>query len=100
LLYEYLCDNCELEHTVVKPHTEYNREEKCTACGEVLRRLFSGKIGLHQTRVQEKYFSHVHGRVVDGEIHERKLAKQKGMIELGNEKPEKHLKPKRKEYEI
>lgn len=98
--YEYQCQNCDTETEASKPVAEYNTEEKCPNCSCVMAKKFSGRIGLHNTAVQEKYFSHTLGKVVNGPIHEKKLAKEKGMIELGNERPEKHLKPKRQEYEI
>lgn len=98
MTYEYLCDGCQNKFEVAKPVSDYNREELCPVSAVTMVKCYS-KTQLYNTAVQEPYYSPAHGKWVKGRLQERELAKRKGWIEVGNERPEKHLKPERLEYE-
>jgi putative FmdB family regulatory protein len=94
VIYEYLCEVCGSHFDVVKPVSEYNTPEACRSCNyDATRVPFPRKIYLHGTAVQEKKWNPALGcAVTDSEA--KKIAKERGLIEVGNEDPSKHLKPK------
>ena len=85
MLYEYKCDKCEKKFDVIKPHTEHRRVEKCEACGDVSRRLFSAS-ELNIDKMQPEYY-HAFKEVVKTRRHRTELIKKHGVTEIGNEKP-------------
>lgn len=66
---------------------EAGRSESCSKCGSELRRIYTPSQILY-AGVQESYFCNGLGTVVKGRDHRKELAARKGMIEIGNEKPE------------
>ena len=38
--YEYRCEGCEREEVVRKSHEYSDREERCSECGEVMKRVW------------------------------------------------------------
>jgi putative FmdB family regulatory protein len=91
MVYEYRCDPCQYEFEVVKNAKYYDSPESCPKCGDEAVRLFRPKIHLKNTSVQEKYFDHSLG-VITTKDGARDIAKRRGLVEVGNERPEKHLK--------
>jgi hypothetical protein len=67
------------------------------SCDGVMERIFSWKLHLTGTKVQERYFNHALGGVVT-DTEARRIAKERGLIEVGNEIPGKHLKPEVSDY--
>lgn len=99
MIYEYHCEKCNKSVDIAKPVKDYDKDEFCE-CGYLMQRHFAPqKIHLYNTKVQESYFSHALGKVVKGDNDLRQQAKQRGWIEVGNEKPEKHLKVKQVSYD-
>lgn len=98
MIYDYLCNECDTHVDVVKRVEHINRQEKCSICDTIMTRAFApSKIHLSGTAVQEKKWQPALGRAAtDNEM--RAEAKAKGMIEVGNEKPERHLKVAETEY--
>jgi len=43
MTYQYLCPQCNKEHTITKPMLDSNRVEHCE-CGEVLRRVYEAPV--------------------------------------------------------
>lgn len=86
MIYEYRCFGCKKAFDVIKPVKDYDKEEICTSCGAVADRVpFPRRTYLSGTAVQEKYFNHALGQVcTDREA--KQMAKERGMIEIGNEK--------------
>jgi putative FmdB family regulatory protein len=91
MIYPYRCE-CGFEFDVVKAVSDFNRPESCERCGKEASRVFT-RTQLFGTRVEDYSFNHGLGCVTRNSAHARQLAKDKGLIEVGNEKPEKHLKP-------
>jgi putative FmdB family regulatory protein len=100
MIYVYKCDGCDQKFDIVKPVSDFDRQELCPTSGVTMTRQFApSKIHLGKTAVEDAYFHPAFGQVVKGDSHAQKLAKERGMIEVGNEKPEKHLKPNLKSYD-
>lgn len=88
MIYEYACDSCVRQFDVVKPMEESSRMEVCEQCGAEARRLYSAKIELHNTKVTDAEYYHSLGRVVKNNRERSELIKRYGLIEIGNEKPD------------
>lgn len=99
MLYEFRCSSCVKSFDVVRPVSEYDAAAFCPDCGhEGTRVPFPRKLHLTGTKVQEKYFNPALGCVTtDSEA--KQIAKERGMIEVGNERVEKHVKPEEFDYE-
>lgn len=97
MLYGYHCTPCGKSHDVVKLVADFDREELCPSCQSVMRREISRRIWFSGTKVEEKVWQPSLGRAATtSEL--RAEAKERGWTEVGNERPEKHLKPDLHEY--
>jgi hypothetical protein len=57
-----------------------------------MEKLFTpSKLFLNNTKVPEKYYNVGLGQVVDSDRHAQRIAKEKGLIEVGNENPRDHI---------
>ena len=88
MIYEYACDSCVRQFEVEKSMRESGQLEVCLKCGAEARRLWSHKIALHKTKVKDAEYYHSLGRVVKNDRERSELIKRHGLIEIGNEKPE------------
>jgi len=86
VIYAYECDNCGFKFDVVKPATHYKDEEYCANCKCVSRRLFSPPL-LTIDKTQPE-FNHAFGKVIRNKSHRNEEAKKRGMVEIGNERPD------------
>lgn len=99
MTYEYFCGQCNASTDIMKPVAQYDKIESCEKCGTIMVRAFAPqKIHLFGTAVEDKYFNHGLGQVVSGKADVKRICKEKNLIEVGNERPEKHLKVERQEY--
>ncbi len=98
MIYDYHCNECDTHTEVIKSVRFIDQKEKCQICDTLMTRAFAPtKIHLSGTAVQEKKWQPALGRAAtDNEM--RQEAKRRGMIEVGNERPENHLKPPEAEY--
>lgn len=102
-IYEYRCHECAAGFDVVKPVAELDRSEPCpkcnTVCGSSSRQISRTNFtGASDWNTQT--FHPALGQVVKNNRHARQLAKERGMIEVGNEKVEtvhKHFEKQREE---
>jgi hypothetical protein len=85
MIYNYECDKCNVSFDVIKPVNLYNRPEPCT-CGEIARKTFSISRPIIDKTSNE--YNPALGTVVKNKAHKQELMKQRGLIEVGNEKPE------------
>ena len=90
-IYAYRCP-CATEWDVAKPMAELDRAEACPKCGAVngagsrlIQRANISGAGDWNTQC----FHPALGQVVRNNAHARQIAKSRGMIEVGNEAPEK-----------
>lgn len=99
MIYLYGCDGCNEEFDIIKPVAEMDAVENCPTSGTIMVRLVKPKIHLHNTGVQDKVWQPALGRAAStSEL--RNVAKEKGWVEVGNEKVADHVTPYSKPYEI
>jgi hypothetical protein len=99
VIYEFQCHCCNTSFDVIKPAAMYNTPETCAKCGEIATRIpFPRKVHLYGTSVQEIEFNHALGKAVT-KREASHLAKEKGMIEVGNEDISKHVKMEESNYD-
>lgn len=89
--YVYRCRECQADWDVVKPMSQIDRLEDCPACGKCN--------GSNSRQLQASYFTGASdwntqtwnpglGCYTKSDKHARDIAKGRGLIEVGNEKPE------------
>ncbi len=98
MIYQYGCEKCGAKFEVIKRVSEYKDPESCKCGYEATRVPFPTKIHLSGTAVQDKYFNHALGQVCT-DTEAKQIAKDRGMIEVGNERIEKHVKPVEHSYD-
>ena len=87
--YEWRCNKCEVEFETMQSIKDYDGQTSCPTCGEVTKdRILSANIHFIGTSVESAEYNPAFGQVVKSKRHRDELAKQKGLIEIGNEKPE------------
>jgi putative FmdB family regulatory protein len=86
--YEYTCQKCDLSTEVVKSIHEYQSPEHCTQCGNLLIKVFSGRVHFVGTKIEDAEYNVGLGEVTKSKRHREEIARRKGAIELGNEKPD------------
>lgn len=86
MIYAYECEHCDRRFDVIKSIEDYNREERC-ACGQVANKLFITNRPIID-HTQPEYYASL-GQVVKNKHHRSELIKQKGLIEIGSENPNK-----------
>lgn len=92
MIYDWLCQKCDLEFETIDSISEYTGHKSCTICGNDCIRIFSRvRIHLTGTAVQDAEFNVGLGKVTKSKNHREELAKQLGVVEIGNDfkKPEK-----------
>ena len=98
MIYAYQCAECGEKVDIVKAVKDYDRVEYCKDCNTVLTRCFSAtRLYFNNTAVQEREFCPAIGHDVT-KRERQQIAKERGWVEIGNERPEKHLKPQLSEY--
>jgi len=101
MLYEYYCAHCNSDWEISKKLVEIDRPEFCDDCHETLARKISDKISFsgHKVDDNQTYFNHALGCEVRSESHAKRIAKERGFVELGNDKPPPDN-PRQKEYSL
>lgn len=89
MIYPYACKLCNHQFEVIKSVRDIDNPEACAECGseDTERRIamdqsFSKIAAADWDRAR---YSPALGKVVKNDAEERKIAKSKGMIEVGNE---------------
>jgi putative FmdB family regulatory protein len=86
MTYEYTCQVCDHEFDVIKTVAEMEREERCPECESYSKRAFvPRRIFLSGTKVQHAEWNPAFGCVVKNDYHRSELAKEKGVVEIGND---------------
>lgn len=86
MIYEYRCKDCLHNFDVVKPVRDLELTHECPACGfEETVRLFSPKIYISGAKVEDAEYNPGLGCVIKNKNHRAEVAKQKDLIEVGNE---------------
>jgi hypothetical protein len=100
-IYKFFCDKCDDDFesvqsiggsgrkTLKELKAQPKRMAKCPTCENVSTKLvFSHQIYFVGASVESAEYNPAFGQVVKNSRHRKDLAKEKGMIEIGNEKPE------------
>ncbi len=90
--YDYVCQLCSADFDVIKSMADIERIEECPACGRECDRndrqiSRPNLVGL-QACTESAYRDPSLGVVVKDRKHAAKIAKERGYIEVGNEKPD------------
>lgn len=87
--YEFICQKCDKVFETVESIKEYDGDGECPICKNVSReRILSANIQFIGTKVESAEYNPAFGQVVKNKNHRNELAKERGLIEIGNEKPE------------
>lgn len=98
--YSYHCVKCGSDHDIDKDMDFATREEICPDCSITMDRVYKPMM-IMKTGVQHAEYNPAFGCVVKNSKHRAELAKQRGMIEVGNESPEaiqKHCESNKKDH--
>lgn len=88
-IYDWECAKCDKPFETVESITTYSGVGKCPTCGnESKERIFSSQIYFVGAKVEDAEYNPAFGKVVKNKRERNELAKEKGLIEIGNEKPE------------
>lgn len=82
--YPYNCVKCDLYSEIIKPMSESGRDEKCVDCGCVLDRIWTAP-HLTGTKVEDAEYNPGLGKVTKNKRHREEIAKQMGVVEIGND---------------
>jgi len=85
MTYQYVCEHCSVCFEVSKKVDQRFGQEFCPMCNHTGKRiLFPQHTYLNGTSVQEAEFNPAFGKVIKNKRHRNELAKEKGMMEIGN----------------
>jgi len=98
--YPYFCSQCDCETEIEKSLEEIDRVETCE-CGHPMARMISEKISFKNEKLadNQSFFHPALGCVVNSNSHAQKIARERGLIEIGDEKQD-NLTPKNENYEL
>ena len=100
--YPYECSNCEHSYEVVKSVSEINLEEKCPKCNHVTNRTIAKQQFIDKTAAgdwnSKEWNPGLGGAYSPKEA--TKEAKRRGLIEIGNECPDKTEKHYKRQREL
>lgn len=86
--YDFQCLKCDKPFEVIESIKAYSGQGTCPSCGNASReRIFSSDIQFIGAAVESAEYNPAFGQVVKNKAHRNELAKAKGLIEIGNEKP-------------
>ncbi len=86
MTFEYWCKTCELIKEDIQRIGCAKEYLKCDKCGEKMQRHYT-TFQISGTKVSNREYNPAFGCVVKSDAHRKELAKQRGMIEIGNESP-------------
>jgi putative FmdB family regulatory protein len=86
--YPYRCSDCSFEFDVVKSLKDIDQVEHCEKCGAVANR-FIARTHFYGARVEDAEFNPGLGCVVKNRKHRESIARDRGLVEVGNEDCEK-----------
>ena len=89
--YPYECPKCETEFDVIKSHRDIDAIEVCPQCeclcDKTSRRIAPGYF--MGEKVEDASYDPAFGMIIKNSTHRKKIAKERGLIEVGTESPEK-----------
>jgi len=89
-IYDWFCDECSLEFETVESIKTYNGHKTCDQCGKPTRRIYTHcKFHFTGTKIEDAEFNPGLGQITKSKRHREELAKKLGVVEIGNEDPNK-----------
>jgi putative FmdB family regulatory protein len=88
-IYDFYCEKCDQNFEIIKSIKEYNGKEHCPTCQNLGQRIFSCGIEFLGSKIEDAEYNYGLGCITKSKRHREEIAKRKGMIELGNECPDK-----------
>ena len=86
MTYEFHCMKCDVMFDVVKPVAEIAHPELCKVCGnEATRSFVPSRIHIHGAAVEHAEYNPALGCITKNKKHRAELAKERGMVEIGND---------------
>lgn len=82
--YPYHCVKCGQDTDIIKSMNESGRDEQCPICELQLERVWTVPY-LTGTSVEDAEFNHALGVVTKNKKDRAEIAKQKGLVEVGND---------------
>lgn len=89
MIYEFKCKHCGEKFDVVKSAIEFSRTEPCD-CGNVADLIITGGAGFMGAKVEHEEYCPALGCRVKNSQHRKEIAKERGLIEVGNENMDKY----------
>jgi putative FmdB family regulatory protein len=89
-IYDFFCEKCDLEAEIVQSIKDYDGNWTCTSCGNPGRRIYKYcSFHFTGTKIENAEFNPGLGKITKSKRHRDELAKKMGVIEVGNESPDK-----------
>lgn len=88
-IYDYSCEKCDINFEVIKSIKEYDGKDQCPQCGNIGTRILSCQIYFAGTKIEDVEYNPGLGCITKSKKHRDEIAKSRGLIEVGNECPEK-----------
>jgi putative FmdB family regulatory protein len=85
LTYVYQCTKCDSRFDVIKSVADFDRNEFCESCGAPAERKFTPRVHIHGAAVEHAEYNPGLGCVVKNKKHRAEIAKQRGLVEVGND---------------
>ncbi len=87
MIYEYSCQT-HGTFEVYKAMSEAHLPEVCPTCQEAATRLWNNRGGFYGEKVEHPEYNPALGCVVKNSKHRAEVAASRGLVEIGNEKPD------------
>ncbi len=96
MIYPYQCDQCRHKFEVIKSHREMDQNEACPSCLTIVSGKSTDEGGcryiarthFYGAKVEDAEFNPGLGCITKGKKDRERIARQRGLIEVGNECPD------------
>ena len=85
MIYPYKCSCCGNKFDVIKAISDFDREESCPGCHTVAQRYIASTGSFYGAGVEDAVYCPGLGCIVNNSQHRAKIAKERGLVEIGNE---------------
>lgn len=90
--YPYVCEQCGFDTDVIKDLSDIDRQETCPICNTKMLRVIRKVTFYGASDWNTEHYSVPLGKMVKSNKEERRLARERGLIEIGNEPMDKMIK--------
>jgi putative FmdB family regulatory protein len=89
VIYPYKCVACAHHWEVIKPVKDIDRNESCPNCKNVQTERYISRTHFYGAEVEDAEYNPGLGCIVKNKKHRADIVKRNGLIEVGNECPDK-----------